>query len=207
MSTYRLYGTRQLNGKPFDVYARSAISACMPPPGDDLTAMKVRGEALRLWRRVSKDQKKVWRALYEARHSDPRVYRKGLRLLETQGLLAELEANCQRIIHARDAGPSRPAPALPEPATTSTLSFGGATSTQTTLDQYSPSPMPAISENISVKHWSPKSTACTAGTPDRTSPPEASTILEHMSAVDRVSTNAVLTKSKSHPRWPPPFPR
>ena len=179
----------------------------MPPPGDDLTAMKVRGEALRLWRRVSKDQKKVWRALYEARHSDPRVYRKGLRLLETQGLLAELEANCQRIIHARDAGPSRPAPALPQPSTTSAVSFGGAASTQNTLDQHSPSPVSSISENVSVKHWSPKSTACTAGTSDRSFSPEASTILEHTSAVDPVSTNAVLTKSKSHPRCPPPLPR
>lgn len=85
----RLYGAQQ-NGKSFDVFARCAISACMPGPGDDVTAVMILDQARLLWRSVSFRDKSEWDCLFAVRHTDPNVFKRGHGLLETQGLLARL---------------------------------------------------------------------------------------------------------------------
>jgi len=54
--------------------------------------MRIRGEAYRLWRRVSKKDKESWKDLYKTRHSDPKVYKKGLRLLKKTGASRQAES-------------------------------------------------------------------------------------------------------------------
>jgi hypothetical protein len=160
----------------FDTYVRSAITALVPTPGDDLIGMRIREQALVVWRIVSEDDKKRWKALHEARYSDPHVYKKGRRLLETQGLLAILKPKCQQIIRNASAGQARPSPALPEPTKSSTVPSGDTntnTSIQSTSDRSDFPPEPALSENTTAAHRESKDTVNAQSASDRSySPPE-----------------------------------
>jgi len=133
-----------------DTYVRSVITACVPKLNDDRIGMAIRDQALLVWRIVSGDDKKHWKALHETRHSDPHIYKNGRRLLETQGYLDILKPKCRRLIRNVSAGQSRPAPALPGPTKTATVSSGDNTNTQSTSDLSDSSPKPVSSENTTA---------------------------------------------------------
>ena len=140
-----------MNATPFNLFVRAAISACMPAPGDDLTAMRIRGVAYRLWRSrsVKEKEKEDWKTLYKARLSDPDVYKKGLKLLKKQGHLAKLKVDCNQIVNTADAGPPQSGSAHLKPTITPTMSSEDTTSTQTNLDRSS-SPEPGLSQQTSA---------------------------------------------------------
>jgi hypothetical protein len=85
-----LYGCRRPKAA-FDIYARCAISACMVGPGDESTAMDIRDQAHRIWRGVPRPDKVQWDHLFEARHSNVDIFKKGHELLKKQGMLARLK--------------------------------------------------------------------------------------------------------------------
>lgn len=86
----RLYGCLRPKAA-FDIYARCAISACMTGPGDASTAMEIRDQALRVWRAVPRTDKVKWDHLFEIRHSNVDIFKKGHELLKLQGMLAKLK--------------------------------------------------------------------------------------------------------------------
>jgi hypothetical protein len=143
----------------------------MPAPGDDPTAMRIRGEAYRVWRSVSvrDKEKEGWKDLQKTRHSDPNVFKNGLKLLKKQGLLTKLKANCQHIVNTAAAPPSESAPARSEPAKASAVASRDAPN----IKQPSCPPAPALLENASAAHPRRKDIANLRGSSDRSySPPE-----------------------------------
>jgi hypothetical protein len=86
----RIYGCRRPKAS-FDVYARCAISACMIGPGDESTAMDIRDQAHRIWRSVPRSGKVEWDLLFDMRHSNVDIFKRGHELLKTQGVLAKLK--------------------------------------------------------------------------------------------------------------------
>jgi hypothetical protein len=122
----------------------------MTASGDDLTAVRIREQAHVVWHKVSKKDKEAWGDLHDERFSDPKVYKKGRRLLKTQGLLPRLKANCRRIVHSTSVGSSRTAVyALIEPVEASTAPSGDTNSLQHTSSQPSCPPVPAQSSSSS----------------------------------------------------------
>ena len=63
--------------------------------------MDIREQAHRIWRGAPRCDKVKWDELFENRHLDATVFKKGHVLLETQGLLAKLRPSYQIV-----AGPS-----------------------------------------------------------------------------------------------------
>jgi hypothetical protein len=114
----RLYGCRQPR-TAFDIYARCAISACTVGPGDESTAMDIREQAHRIWRDASRCDKVKWDELFENRHMDANVFKKGHGLLETQGLLAKLRPRYQMV-----AGPSTAKQSNNKPRTSNAVNPG-----------------------------------------------------------------------------------
>ncbi|KAM0690203.1 hypothetical protein Q7P36_008970 [Cladosporium allicinum] len=202
INNFRVYGTRHNNGRPFDLYARSAISACTPAPGDDATAMRIRGEALNVWRYASAKDKKDWKGLVEARNLDPDVHKKCLRLLRSQSLFARLKSNCQRLVNTTDPEPSRSAPAHLKHATTSSAPSGDAIRNQTLSDRsYSPPEFilseHALSEHTTVAYPIFKETASAQCSSNRSSPPLKSVLPKHTSAVPPTLNNDATARSTS----------
>jgi hypothetical protein len=148
-SKFLLYGTRKSNGTPFDMFARCAISALMPAPGNISTAMQIREQSLRLWRRVSATDKEDWKILNEARVSDPGVYKKGGRLLETQGHLARRKPNLEVTANGSDVSQqNKLTPAVTKLGTTShPTPRGGSSAPGVSQSVFSPS-APAHAESV-----------------------------------------------------------
>jgi hypothetical protein len=146
----------------------------MSAPGNDVTAMKIRGVAYRLWRRVPTKEKEAWKDLYYVRHMDPKIYTKALKLLKKQGLVAKLEADCRHIVPTTSARPSQlPPPTFLEPARTSTAASREAPSLQHASNQSSRLAVPVLSEPASAAHSRRKDVANPQGSSDRSySPPE-----------------------------------
>jgi hypothetical protein len=155
----------------------------MTASGDDLTAVRIREQAHIVWHSVSKKDKEAWGDLHDERFSDPKVYKKGRRLLETQGLLARLKANCRRIVHGTSPGSSRPAaPTLPEPVEASTAPSGDTNSLQHASDQPPRPPVPTSSEKISAVHPRREKFASTRNSPSQSpSPPSELIPSQHTS--------------------------
>lgn len=63
----------------------------MSGPGDANTAMDIRDQALRVWRAVPRSDKVEWDHLFEIRHSNVDIFKKGHELLKGQGMLARLK--------------------------------------------------------------------------------------------------------------------
>lgn len=63
----------------------------MVGPGDESTAMDIRDQAHRIWRAVPRYNKVEWDHLFDLRHSDLDIFKKGHDLLRTQGMLARLK--------------------------------------------------------------------------------------------------------------------
>jgi hypothetical protein len=158
----------------------------MPAPGDDVTAMKIRGVAYRLWRRVPAKEKEEWKDLYYVRHSDPNVYKKALRLLRKQGHLAKLKADCRHIVNNADAGSAQSTSARPEATTKAPVFLEDTASSQRTSDRaYSP-PDFILSAHTPSDHTSAALSVCkdNAGarsTSDHSSPSDT-TRSQHISA-------------------------
>lgn len=55
-------------------------------PGDASTAMEIRDQALRVWRAVPRSNKVEWDRLFEIRHSNVDIFKKGHELLKIQGV-------------------------------------------------------------------------------------------------------------------------
>jgi hypothetical protein len=145
----------------------------MIAPGDDVTAKRIRYEARPVWRRVSSKDKESWEFLNRGRNTDPKIWKKGVRLLKSQGLLAELKVNCQYILNATDAKPSPSAPAHSEPAKASVTASRNAPSPEHAPDQPFCPPVPAVLEHASAAHPRRKDVADPQDSPDRSySPPE-----------------------------------
>ena len=87
----------------------------MPAPADDLMAMQIREQALRLWRRFSFKDKEDCKILNESRVSDPKVYKKGGRLLKTQDLLAGWRPNIAVAANFSDSRQDTPVLAVTTP--------------------------------------------------------------------------------------------
>jgi hypothetical protein len=138
--------------------------------------MKIREQAHLVWRIASEKDKKHWKDLHETRYSDPHVYRKGRRLLKTQGLLAILRPKCQQIIqdHNASAGQFRPTIAPPEPTTTSAVSPEDIAIIQRTSSRSDPPHEISISGNVTADHPESKDADDAQSTSDRSySPPES----------------------------------
>jgi hypothetical protein len=137
--------------------------------------MRIREQAHLVWRIASENDKKHWKDLHETRYSDPHVYKKGRRLIETQGLLAILRPKCQQIIqdHNASAGRSRLASAPPEPKKTSAVSPKNTASIQRSSNRSDPPNEPSISGNITADHPESEDADDAQSTSDRScSPPE-----------------------------------
>lgn len=53
--------------------------------------MDIRDQALRVWRAVPRSNKVEWDRLFEIRHSNVDIFKKGHELLKVQGMLAKLK--------------------------------------------------------------------------------------------------------------------
>lgn len=53
--------------------------------------MEIRDQALRVWRAVRRSDKVEWDRLFEIRHSNVDIFKKGHALLKSQGMLAKLK--------------------------------------------------------------------------------------------------------------------
>jgi len=53
--------------------------------------MDIRDQALRVWRAVPRSDKVKWDHLFEIRHSNVDIFKKGHELLKGQGMLAKLK--------------------------------------------------------------------------------------------------------------------
>lgn len=63
----------------------------MVGPGDASTAMEIRDQALGVWRGVRRSDKVEWDRLFDIRHSNVDIFKKGNELLKAQGMLAKLK--------------------------------------------------------------------------------------------------------------------
>jgi hypothetical protein len=63
----------------------------MVGPGDESTAMDIRDQAHRIWRGVPRSGKVEWDLLFDMRHSNVDIFKRGHELLKTQGVLAKLK--------------------------------------------------------------------------------------------------------------------
>lgn len=82
----------------------------MPAPGSEVIASVIRQRAMLIWRPYSHREKAKWEVLYQTRHTDPDIFKKGNELLKSQGLLAKLELHSNAFHPSRQNGSQQSKP-------------------------------------------------------------------------------------------------